>query len=171
MLSFFLTGDGDSTWKIAHVSLKVIEKFRYIFQGVRGSLSSSGAIFIDDITLSETVCPSAVWQIRNFTNVIENTPAGTPLKSKCFYNSEGYSFGISVYPNGRDSNYSDYVGITFHLCSGENDGVMEWPVQNRQVTVIVMDQDPDVKLRMSSTKSFTTGRPGREEALKSRTSH
>ncbi|XP_004083677.2 meprin A subunit alpha [Oryzias latipes] len=151
-----ITGDGDSTWKIAHVSLKVIEKFRYIFQGVRGSLSSSGAIFIDDITLSETVCPSAVWQIRNFTNVIENTPAWTPLKSKCFYNSEGYSFGISVYPNGRDSNYSDYVGIAFHLCSGENDGVMEWPVQNRQVTVIVMDQDPDVKLRMSSTKSFTT---------------
>lgn len=139
------------------MTLKVTEKFRYFFQGIRGSSSSSGAIFIDDITLTETICPSAVWQIHNFTNLLTSTPAGTPVKSKCFFNSEGYSFGISVYPNGRDSAYKDYVGMTLHLCSGENDAVMQWPAQNRQATIVAMDQDPDVKLRMSSTRSFTTG--------------
>lgn len=133
------------------------EKFRYFFQGIRGSSTSSGAILIDDITLTETVCPNAVWQIRNVTGLLATTPFGRPIRSKCFYSPDGYSFGISVYPNGRHIDYQDYVGVTFHLCSGENDAVMQWPVENRQATIVVMDQDPDVKLRMSSTRSFTTG--------------
>lgn len=141
------------------MTLKVTKKFRYFFQGIRGSSSSSGAILIDDISLSETECPNAVWQIRNFTNILATTPAGTPIKSECFYNSEGYSFGITVYPNGRDSAYPDYVGMTMHLCSGENDAVLEWPAANRQLTIVAMDQNPDIKLRMSNTRSFTTGRP------------
>ncbi|XP_076613053.1 meprin A subunit alpha [Chaetodon auriga] len=151
-----ITGDGDDAWKIAHVTLKVTEKFRYFFQGIKGSSSSSGAILIDDITLTETVCPMAVWRIPNFTNVLNTTPPGTSVKSECFFSSEGYSFGISVYPNGRDLEYQDYVGMTMHLCSGENDAVMEWPAKNRQLTIVAMDQEPDVKLRMSSTRSFTT---------------
>ncbi|KAA8583428.1 hypothetical protein FQN60_015974 [Etheostoma spectabile] len=151
-----ITGNGDAAWKIAHVTLKVTEKFRYSFQGLRGSSNSSGAILIDDITLTETICPSAVWQIHNFTHVLATTPNGTALKSECFYNSEGYSFGVSVYPNGKDSDYPDYVGMSLHLCSGENDAVMQWPAENRQATIVAMDQDPDVKLRMSSTRSFTT---------------
>ncbi|XP_054474637.1 meprin A subunit alpha [Anoplopoma fimbria] len=151
-----ITGSGDAAWKIAHVTLKVTEKFRYFFQGVRGLSGSSGAILIDDITLTETICPSAVWQISNFTGILATTPLGIALKSKCFYNSDGHSFGISVYPNGKESAYPDYVGMTLHLCSGENDAVMQWPAENRQATIVAMDQDPDVKLRMSSTRSFTT---------------
>lgn len=140
------------------MTLQVKEKFRYFFQGVRGSSISSGAILVDDITLTEALCPNAVWQIHNFSGVLATTPPGSPIRSKCFYNSEGHSFGISVYPNGKDSAYPDYVGMTLHLCSGENDAVMQWPAKNRQATVVAMDQDPDVKLRMSSTRSFTTGR-------------
>lgn len=156
-ISIFLLGDRDATWKIAHVTLKVTDKFRYFFQGIKGSNSPSGAILLDDITLSETVCPIAVWQIQNFTGLLDTTPAGSSIKSKCFVNSEGYSFGMSVYPNGRDPDYPDYVSMTMHLCSSENDAVLEWPVKNRQATIVVMDQDPDVKLRMSSARSFTTG--------------
>nr|XP_057945145.1 meprin A subunit alpha-like isoform X2 [Doryrhamphus excisus] len=151
-----ITGDGDDAWKINHVTLRMSNKFRYIFQGIRGSASSSGAILLDDITLSETVCPNAVWQIHNFPQILTSTPAGSSINSRCFYNSEGYSFGISLYPNGYDSTPPDYVSVYLHLCSGENDAVMEWPAQNRQVTIVAMDQDPDVKMRMSSTRSFTT---------------
>lgn len=151
------------------MTLKVTGKFRYFFQGIKGSSSSSGAILIDDITLTETVCPVAVWQIPNFSNVLNTTPNGTKRQSECFYSSEGYSFGISVYPNGRDSDYPDYVSMTMHLCSGENDAVLEWPAKNRQLTIVAMDQDPDVKLRMSSTRSFTTGRPRSLEFGKKKT--
>lgn len=151
-----IIGDNDPAWKIAHITLKERDKFRYFFQGIGGSVGSSGAILIDDITLSETVCPSAVFQIPNFTDVLETTPQNSSIKSTCFLNPEGYSFGISVYPNGINGFDPNYVGITLHLCSGENDAVLEWPVKNRQFTVVAMDQDPDVKLRMSSTRSFTT---------------
>ncbi|KAJ0060786.1 hypothetical protein NL108_000181, partial [Boleophthalmus pectinirostris] len=146
----------DSDWKIAHVPLKVKQKFRYVFQGVRGTETSTGAIFIDDITLTETICPSAVWQIKNFKNLTETIPVGGSLRSSCFYNPEGYGFGLSMYP--RSAKNPDYMGLFFHLCSGENDAVLEWPVKNRQVTVVAMDQDPDVRLRMSSTRSYTTVR-------------
>uniref|UniRef100_A0A3Q3LHA7 Meprin A subunit n=1 Tax=Mastacembelus armatus TaxID=205130 RepID=A0A3Q3LHA7_9TELE len=151
-----ITGDGNDAWKIAHVTLKVTKKFRYFFQGIRGSSSSSGGILIDDITLTETICPKAVWQIHNFTGLLASTPVGSSVTSKCFINSEGYSFGVSVYPNGKEDAYPDYIGVGLHLCSGENDAVMQWPAQNRQATIVAMDQDPDVKLRMSSTRSFTT---------------
>lgn len=152
------SGDGDDSWNVAHVTLKVKERFRYFFQGMVGSNNNAeGAILIDDITLTETTCPSGVWRIQNFTGLLATTPAGGRIRSKPFYSAEGYAYGISLYPKGRDGTYPDYVGVTFHLCSGENDGVMEWPVINRQATVTAMDQDPDAKLRMSATRSFTTG--------------
>uniref|UniRef100_A0A4W5JI59 MATH domain-containing protein n=1 Tax=Hucho hucho TaxID=62062 RepID=A0A4W5JI59_9TELE len=44
----------------------------------------------------------------------------------------------------------------FHLASGENDVVMQWPTLNRQAKIVVMDQDPDIQLRMSSARSLTT---------------
>ncbi|NWI56494.1 MEP1A protein, partial [Calyptomena viridis] len=143
--------DNDSNWKIAHVTLNAQKKFRYLFQGLKGDpSSSSGGIAIDDVTLTETPCPTAVWVIRNFSNILENTSV---IQSPRFYSPEGYGFGISVFPNYRSSGYSR---IAFHLCSGENDGVLEWPALNRQATLTVLDQDPDVLQRMSSSKSFAT---------------
>ncbi|KAL0967500.1 hypothetical protein UPYG_G00253040 [Umbra pygmaea] len=152
-----ITGDGDDTWQIAHVNLHMKEKFRYSFQGAAGSAhTTAGAVSIDDITLTETICPSGVWRIQNFTGLLATTPTEGKVTSERFHSPEGYAYGISVYPNGRNAENPEYVGVTFHLCSGENDGVLEWPVINRQATIIAMDQDPDAKLRMSATRSFTT---------------
>uniref|UniRef100_A0A8C2INE6 Meprin A subunit n=1 Tax=Cyprinus carpio TaxID=7962 RepID=A0A8C2INE6_CYPCA len=153
---YTFTGDGDESWKIAHVTLNVEEKFRYFFQGIVGSNKTSGGIFVDDITLTETSCPNAVWRIQNFTNLLKSVPHGERVQSSRFYNSEGYAYGINVYPNGRKNSSEDFVGITFHLFTGENDAVLEWPAANRQVTVSVMDQNPDTTLQMSNSRSFTT---------------
>ncbi|XP_030303703.1 meprin A subunit alpha isoform X1 [Calypte anna] len=145
--------DADHNWKIAHVTLNAQKKFRYIFQGLKGSPnSSSGGIAIDDITLTETPCPTAVWVIRNFSQILEK-PSSDVIQSPRFYSPEGYGFGISLHPRSTISGYSR---IAFHLCSGENDGVLEWPALNRQAVLTVLDQDPDVSKRMSSSKSFTT---------------
>ncbi|XP_066561543.1 meprin A subunit alpha [Amia ocellicauda] len=148
------SGDGDHSWKIAHVSLKADMKFRYAFQGIRGEpAQSSGGIFIDDITLVETRCPSGVWQIRNFTSLLKTMPVGVSIQSPRFYSPEGYGYGIQLIPN---SNAKGYIGAFFHLTSGENDATLQWPAGNRQVTITVIDQDPDVQLRLSSARSFTT---------------
>ncbi|NWY04807.1 MEP1A protein, partial [Nothoprocta ornata] len=145
--------DNDNNWKIGHVTLNAQKKFRYLFQGLKGNpSSSSGGIAIDDVTLAETPCPTAVWVIRNFSQILQNTSTSV-IQSPRFYSPEGYAFGISLYPQSRTSGYSR---VGFHLCSGENDGVMEWPALNRQATLTVLDQDPDILKRMSASRSFTT---------------
>uniref|UniRef100_A0A8C3KXG7 Metalloendopeptidase n=1 Tax=Calidris pygmaea TaxID=425635 RepID=A0A8C3KXG7_9CHAR len=147
--------DNDRNWKIAHVTLNAQKKFRYIFQGLKGNPSSSaGGIAIDDVTLTETPCPTAVWVIRNFSQILENTSTDV-IQSPRFYSPEGYGFGISLYPHSR---INGYTRVAFHLCSGENDGVLQWPALNRQAILTVLDQDPDILQRMSSSKSFTTSK-------------
>ena len=150
--------DSDHTWKIAHVPLKEGEKFRYAFQAVRGDPSaSSGGIYIDDISLTETRCPSAVWRIQNFSQIMETADATTVIDSPRFYSPEGYGYGVRVIPRSSYADYTgSYTGLYFHLASGENDVVMQWPAVNRQATLVVMDQDPDVLLRMSTARSLTT---------------
>ncbi|XP_030628054.1 meprin A, alpha (PABA peptide hydrolase), tandem duplicate 1 [Chanos chanos] len=150
--------DGNHAWKIAHVPVEVGAKFRYAFQAVRGDPSgSSGGIFIDDISLTETRCPAAVWQIHNFSQILETATESTYLDSPRFYSPEGYGFGVHVRPYSGYSDYTgNYTGLYFHLASGENDVVMQWPALDRQATLVVMDQDPDIKLRMSSARSLTT---------------
>lgn len=152
------SADSDHTWKIAHVPMEVGVKFRYAFQAVRGDPSASaGGIYIDDVSLSETRCPNAVWRIQNFSKIMETATTDTVLYSPRFYSPEGYGYGVRVVPLSTYTDYTgNYTGLYFHLASGENDAVLQWPVINRQATLVVMDQDPDIKLRMSTARSLTT---------------
>ncbi|XP_056418989.1 meprin A subunit alpha isoform X1 [Hyla sarda] len=151
-------GGSDHNWKLAHVTLNADRKFRYVFQGVEGDdKTTSGGIQIDDITLSELPCPNSVWTIRNFSQILASTVKGDRVVSPCFSTPEGYRIGIGLYPHGQNtSTYTGYVGISFHLCSGDDDAVLNWPVLHHQVIITVLDQDPDIVQRMSSSRSFTT---------------
>ncbi|XP_006860592.1 PREDICTED: LOW QUALITY PROTEIN: meprin A subunit alpha [Chrysochloris asiatica] len=160
-------GDLDHNWKIAHVTLREEKKFRYLFQGTKGDpQNSNGGIYLDDISLMETPCPTGVWTVRNFSRVLENTVKGDRLLSPRFYNSEGYGFGLTLYPHGRSNSLSSgYTGIAFHLCSGENDAILEWPAVNRQAIMTVLDQEPDARNRMSASMVFTTSKSHTSTAL------
>ncbi|XP_067150481.1 meprin A subunit alpha-like isoform X2 [Apteryx mantelli] len=151
-------GDGDHHWKLASIPFGVQTKFRYGFQGIRGDpAQSEGGIAVDDTSLTETNCPTNIWHIRNFTSLFSSTSKGDYIISPVFYSSEGYAFALQLYPHGRNTSpYMNYMGITFHLCSSQNDGLLEWPVGHRQVILSVLDQDPDVIHRMSLSLSFTT---------------
>lgn len=150
--------------------MKVGEKFRYAFQAVRGDPSvSTGGIYIDDISLTETRCPSAVWTIRNFSKIMETAERGAVIDSPRFYSPEGYGYGVRVMPLSTYTDYTgNYTGLYFHLASGENDVVMQWPALNRQATLVVMDQDPDIKLRMSTARSLTTDMRSKSSLSESR---
>lgn len=155
---FVSTADSDHTWKIAHVPMEVDVKYRYSFQAVRGDpSSSSGGIYIDDVSLTETRCPNAVWRIQNFSKIMETPDTNTVIDSPRFYSPEGYGYGVRVKPMSEYTDYTgNYVGLYFHLVSGENDVVLQWPAVNRQATLVVMDQDPDIQQRMSTARSLTT---------------
>ncbi|XP_028970599.2 meprin A subunit alpha-like [Esox lucius] len=148
------TGDDDHSWKIAHVPFTMDGKFRYAFQGIRGDPANSlGGIQVDDITLVETRCPSGLWRIKNFRQYMSSYTPGEYIQSPRFYSPEGYAFGIQLLPN---SYYDGYIGAFFHLTTGKNDQVLNWPAGNRQVTITLMDQDSDVRQRQSFSQSFTT---------------
>ncbi|KAM4040795.1 LOW QUALITY PROTEIN: meprin A subunit alpha [Anomaloglossus baeobatrachus] len=153
-----ILGDNDQNWKIAHVTLNANVKFRYLFQGVQGDdKTTSGGILLDDITLSELPCPNGVWTIRNYSQILTDYVKGERLVSPCFTSPEGYRYGIGLYPHGQNaSTYTGYTGISFHMCSGEDDAVLQWPVLNHQAIITLLDQDPDLRLRMSNSRSFTT---------------
>ncbi|XP_062924551.1 meprin A subunit alpha-like [Mobula hypostoma] len=117
-----LQADGSHSWNIAHVKFNATAKFRYVFEGIIGNSSdSSGGIFLDDVTLTETKCRYSVWHVRNFTERIQNNYRRT-ITSPCFYSPEGYRYGLTLRLRSR---YENYTGIFFHLCSGENDDMLE----------------------------------------------
>uniref|UniRef100_A0ACB8GF68 Uncharacterized protein n=1 Tax=Sphaerodactylus townsendi TaxID=933632 RepID=A0ACB8GF68_9SAUR len=120
-----------------------------------GSKTSSGGILIDDITLTETLCPNAVWHVDNISQLLDTAALNYTLKSPRFYSPEGYAYRLTLSPRvlvGKKS--KKYIEISFHLTSGEHDGALEWPAINRQATITVLDQDTDVMKRMSIEKSF-----------------
>lgn len=138
--------------------LRTTTKFRYFFQGIKGNPDvSPGGISIDDITLSETQCPSGVWIIRNFSHLLNTAAENYTLRSPQFYSPEGYSYSLVLFPRGwNGSSSTNYIGIFFYLVSAENDGILEWPALHRQVTVTVVDQTLNVREQMSLERSFTT---------------
>ncbi|XP_012302697.1 meprin A subunit beta isoform X1 [Aotus nancymaae] len=137
------------SWQLYHITLQVTKKFRVVFEGRKGSGASLGGLSIDDINLSETRCPHHTWHIRNFTEFI-GSPNGT-LYSPPFYSSKGYAFQIFL-------NLADVTnaGIYFHLISGANDDQLQWPCPWQQATMTLLDQNPDIRQRMSNQRSITT---------------
>lgn len=137
------------SWQLYYVTLQVTEKFRVVFEGLRGPGTSSGGLSIDDINLSETRCPHHIWHIQNFTQLLDGQ--NTSVYSPPFYSSKGYAFLIYM-----DLNSSANVGIYFHLISGANDDQLEWPCPWQQATMTLLDQNPDIRQRMSNQRSITT---------------
>ena len=165
----FPPADSDHSWKIAHVPLASAVKFRYSLQAARDGATpteGSGGVFVDDVALTETACPAAVWRIQNFSHIMEAADASTTIDSPPFYSPEGYAFGVRLKPRSGYRDYTgDYTGLYFHLVSGDNDVVMDWPAVNRQARLVVMDQDPDVTQRMSTARSLTTDMQTSESPL------
>ncbi|VCX42393.1 unnamed protein product [Gulo gulo] len=139
----------NGSWQLHHVTLKVTNKFRVVFGGVRGAGASLGGLSLDDINLSETQCPHHIWHIKNFTQFIGSS-SGT-LYSPPFYSSKGYAFQIHL-----NLNHSTNAGIYFHLISGANDDQLQWPCPWQQATMTLLDQNPDIRQRMSNQRSVTT---------------
>uniref|UniRef100_F7BDF7 Meprin A subunit n=1 Tax=Monodelphis domestica TaxID=13616 RepID=F7BDF7_MONDO len=132
-------------WELYYVTLAVTNKFRVVFEGTRGPGTSAGGLSIDDINLSETHCPHHIWKINNFS-----TLTGV-LFSPPFYSPTGYAFQVQL-----DISRQTNIGIYFSLISGVNDEQLQWPCPWQQATMTLLDQNPDIRQRMSNQRSVTT---------------
>ncbi|XP_052442205.1 meprin A subunit beta-like isoform X3 [Carassius gibelio] len=150
-----IRGGLQGSWELYHVTLNVSDKFRVVFEGVKGRDTSKGALSLDDINLSETQCPQYTWRIRDFKRLLATTPAGSETYSPRFLSPDGYSFQIGLYINGlKDS--PDKMAIYLFLTSGPNDDKLQWPCPWRQASMELMDQNPDIQHRMNNIKMITT---------------
>ncbi|TSK58117.1 Meprin A subunit beta [Bagarius yarrelli] len=150
-----IKGGQKDSWALHHVTLDASQKFRVVFEGVKGKGVSEGGLSLDDINLSETQCPHHVWHIQNFTSLLATTPAGKKIYSPTFSSPDGYFFQISLYVNGKSSSSSS-MAIYFHLTSGPNDSRLKWPCPWRQATIALMDQHPNIQQRMDNQRMITT---------------
>ncbi|XP_057190691.1 meprin A subunit beta, partial [Triplophysa rosa] len=146
----------DDQWQLHHVSLNVSSKFRVVFEGTQGT-GSTGGLSLDDINLSETTCPEHIWRITDFKSVLENTPLGTAIYSPRFKTKDGYTFQMGLYPKGT-TGYQGELGAYAHLTSGDeaDDESLIWPARWNQITMMLMDQNADIRRRMSNQRSVTT---------------
>ncbi|XP_059369053.1 meprin A subunit beta-like isoform X2 [Carassius carassius] len=150
-----IKGGFRGSWELYHVTLNVSDKFRVVFEGVKGRKPSKAGLSLDDINLSETKCPQYTWHIRNFARLLAKTPAGSGTYSPRFISPDGYSFQIGLYINGlKDS--PNKTAIYFHLTSGPKDNNLQWPCPWRQASMELMDQNPDIQHRMNNIKMITT---------------
>ncbi|KAL4630987.1 meprin A subunit beta [Arapaima gigas] len=150
-----IPGQPDGFWQLHHVSLDVKKKFRVVFEGTKGLGQSLGGLSIDDINLSETKCPEHVWHIKGFEQLLDTTPPGKKIYSPRFVSSQGYSFQVGLYLNGK-SDSPGKLGMYVHLTSGDKDDMLQWPCPWKQATVMLLDQNPDIRLQMSKQRSITT---------------
>lgn len=127
-----------------------------VFEAIKGS-GNAGGLSLDDINLSETRCPEHVWRIKDFRSVLENTPPDAAIYSPRFTSTDGYSFQMGLYPNGS-AGYTGELGAYAHLTSGSGavkDGLV-WPARWKQMTMMLMDQNADIRRRMNNQRSVTT---------------
>ncbi|KAL2097266.1 hypothetical protein ACEWY4_006473 [Coilia grayii] len=151
-----VNGPPEEIWQVHHVSLDISKKFRVVFAGTKGSGMSNGGLSLDDINLSETSCPEHVWRIKAFDKVMKDTPHGSAIYSPRFKSKEGYTFQMGLYPNGK-TDYPGELGAYAHLVSGDDatDAGLKWPCPWKQMTMMLMDQNPDIRRRMSNQRSVT----------------
>ncbi len=154
-LYLYILGGLRGSWELYHVTLDVSDKFRVVFEGVKGRKPSKGGLSLDDINLSETQCPQYTWRIRDFTKLLATTPTGSKTYSPRFLSPDGYSFQIGLYINGLKDN-PDKMAIYFYLTSGPNDDNLQWPCPWRQASMELMDQNPDIQHRMNNIWMITT---------------
>lgn len=154
-----ISGGVMGSWELHNINLNVTQKARVVFQGVRGKSRSKGGFSLDDINLSSTKCPQHVWHIRNITGLLATTPVGEDLYSPRFLSPSGYYFQVSVYPNGV-RRYPGYMAIYFLLTSGPNDHKLKWPCPWHQATMVLMDQQSDIRQQMNMHRMVTTD-PGK----------
>uniref|UniRef100_A0A3B4ZBH7 Meprin A subunit n=1 Tax=Stegastes partitus TaxID=144197 RepID=A0A3B4ZBH7_9TELE len=143
-------------WQLHHVSLDAKTKFRVVFEGAKqGTGPATGGMSLDDINLSETTCPEFVWRVQNFNDVMDNTPINTAIFSPPFTSKEGYTFQMQLFPSGRQG-YPGELSAYAHLVARQGDTGQTWPCPWKQITMMLMDQNPHIQKRMSNQRSVTT---------------
>ncbi len=161
MVKAYFSSPGEPTfhWQFYKVPLNAAKPFQVVFEVRKGNEESSGGFSIDDINLSQSECPHNVWQIKDFEELLTSADYNSYLLSPRVYSEEGYAYQMLI------ALRETFFGVYFRLVSGEYDSTLEWPCPWRQLTLIMLDQNPHIQQQMSKQISPTTD-PSSSESIK-----
>ncbi|XP_072536823.1 meprin A subunit beta-like [Salminus brasiliensis] len=145
-----ISGPPTNHWQLHYVPLDADKPFMVEFEARKGAGYSRGGFSVDDINFLESECPHNVWQIENFMERWNASAPGSYMYSPLYYSPEGYRYQALLKLE------EDAVSIYVRLVSGVYDEQLQWPCPWRQVTFVLLDQNPDIRLRLSSQDSLTT---------------
>uniref|UniRef100_A0A087XQ11 Metalloendopeptidase n=1 Tax=Poecilia formosa TaxID=48698 RepID=A0A087XQ11_POEFO len=145
-----ITGSPTSHWKIHHVSLNATKDFQVVFEVRKGAGISTGGFSIDDINLSETECPHAVWQIDDLENLLNTSSSGTIMYSPRQFSKDGYAYRVAASISGPN------VFMYVQLLSSQNDDRLQYPCLQRLIILQLLDQTPNKQLQMSKERTLVT---------------
>ncbi|XP_070767904.1 meprin A subunit beta-like, partial [Enoplosus armatus] len=145
-----ITGQPTFDWQFYKVPLDSSKPFQVVFEVRKGNEDSSGGFSIDDINLSQTECPHNVWQIKDFERLLTSTDYNSYLLSPRVYSPEGYAYQMII------DLQETFFGAYLRLVSGDYDLELEWPCPWRQMTFVMLDQNPHIQQQMSKQITVTT---------------
>ncbi|XP_030641226.1 meprin A subunit beta-like [Chanos chanos] len=145
-----ITGTPANYWQLHHVPLNATKRFQMEFESRKGAGSSTGGFSVDDINLSETECPHNIWQIRNFEEIWNSSHSLKGIYSPKYYSPEGYGYQATV------TFSRDVVKCYVRVVSGPYDDQLQWPCLLRQISIVLLDQNPHIEQRMSRQRSITS---------------
>ena len=96
-------------------------------------------------------CPDLTLQIDDFEKLVNMSADRTIIYSPWQYSKEGYAFRIATILFDQTS-----FGLYAQIISGDFDDQLEFPCLQRQLTLQMLDQNPNIQLQMSKQFSVTT---------------
>ena len=98
------------------------------------------------------------WTVRDWNELRELLSTGEFIKSPTFKSSDGHSFELRIYPNGRSS--SNQISIYAYTVATPDDEFLTWPLHGKQLTLGIIEGGKSDKDRLVNKRSFYTSPSG-----------
>ena len=106
----------------------------------------------------ESVLDEFNWTVNDWSELRESISTGEYIKSPTFKCSDGHSFELRVYPNGRSS--SNQISMYAYTVATPEDEFLTWPLHGKQLTLGIIEGGKSEKDRLVNKRSFHTSPSG-----------
>ena len=98
------------------------------------------------------------WTVNDWSELRESMSTGEFIKSPTFKSSDGHSFELRIYPNGRSS--SNQISMYAYTVATPDDEFLTWPLHGKQLTLGIIEGGKSEKDRLVNKRSFYTSPSG-----------
>ena len=112
----------------------------------------------NELNTAENEVDEFNWTVTDWNELRDSISTGEYIKSPVFKSSDGHSFELRVYPNGRSS--SNQISIYAYTVATSDDEFLTWPLHGKQLTLGIIEGGKSDKDRLVNKRSFYTSPSG-----------